>query len=593
MGATNGYIPLKIAVVTAIILAIVCWVLARFKVFKKLSLSYKFKTRSAYALIAVGILALLLLPILVLHDYSVVDTIAAYCVGPVMIAIAIILLKKFKKEQIDEALGIHRATQTTDYGSAKWSSINEFKSVNTGQDEPKGYWLSEGFIRSKWGHFATVAPSGQGKSSSFVIPNLLIEPVGSYVITDPKGEIAFITASAQKNAYNQRVFILDPWNEQGRMKAKHGLVSSGFNPFDFLKSNMELLPDYCDMISYYLLPPNPQAKEPFWDDRGRSLIKILLLHIITGCPPEEHNFWTLYKFLRNDTNSLAQLLADLKFNEAYDGLISLAANELSGLAAATTTFASVISNAQNATKIFESPQLRKSLSTSEFNPFDLADGNCTVYIVIPDTFMESHAAWLRMVIGLSLKAVNAKPNKRVTFLLDEFPYLGKMNDVVQAYAIGRSKNIAMWVFMQSLSQLKLIYGEDGMNAILSNVNVFQAFGLQDEYSKEFVSKMLGNTTRTKATTSFTDSGPGQPGSTSYGSDSYDFPLLTPDEVGRFPHIITVADKIKYPVVKQPYYKSLTDILRASPGSFTPNLTGKTDKWYELFISLADPPPMVV
>ncbi|MFN8290192.1 MAG: type IV secretory system conjugative DNA transfer family protein [Chitinophagaceae bacterium] len=491
--------------------------------------------------------------------------------------------------------------KNTDHGSAEWATPEQIKAAGIDTTD-QGLWLGDFYRRTKQGHLITIAGSGAGKNACLIIPNLLVNPFGSYVVTDPKGENACITARAQKES-GQKVYILDPWKQQERIGARHGIKSSGFNPFDFIKADPDELRDNCELVASYIVPDKPNSKEPFWDERARTLIKTCLMHIVTALPKEEHNFWTLYKMIRVSGDNWLGLLADLKLNDACDGLISIAAEEFIGMDQNGPTISGIRSNAQNATAIFESPQLRSSMEHSDFDPYTLSQGNSTVYVVIPERYLETHAAWLRLVIGLSLKAVNSRPNKRVNFLMDEFAVLGKMKDVQNAFAFSRGQNVSIWAFAQSLSQLKEIYHEEGMNNFLANAAVFQAFGVKDQYTKEYVSKWLGDATYIKATqTVGTSSNRNQGGSsngTSQGTSysSFGRNLLTPEEIEKTPIIITITEGIKFPIKKMGYWENRFDgmdwrdkrldeenrkLLKA--GKVPPDLR-------EIFAQRADPRPM--
>ena len=363
--------------------------------------------------------------------------------------------------------------------------------------------------------------------------------------------------------------------------------------------DMDELRDSCEQIASFLIPDKPDVKDPYWNDRARAMIKVLLMHIVTACPPDEHNFWTLYKMLRVSGDNWLNLVLDMKNSKAADGLVSVAAEEFLGLDPNGSNFTGIRSSAQNATTIFESPQLRRSLEKSDFNPYDLTNGDCTVYVVIPERFLDTHSTWLRLVMGLCLKACNARPNKRVNFLLDEFAIMGKMKDIQRNYAFARGQNIVLWMFAQSLSQIKEIYGEDGMNAFLSNAAVFQCFGVKDQFTKEFVSKALGEETLVKASTSFSSSssasGDGSSSSTSYSS--FGRALLTPEEVEKFPDILCLSEGLKFAIERIAYFQNRFD---GKP--IDENWTEKDkaqikagrlpEDWREIFKDRADPAPRV-
>lgn len=487
------------------------------------------------------------------------------------------------------------AQLSIDHGSARWATLEEFNAAGNAPAD-KGLWLGDHHRRSKQGHLITIAGSGQGKNACIILPNLLVNPSGSYVVTDPKGENACITARNQKE-YLQNVFILDPWDEQKKIGAKHNIAASGFNPFDFIKKDLHELRDNCELVASYLVPENPNAKDPYWDDRARTLLRTCLMHIITDRPKEEHNFWTLYKMVRVSGDAWLSLLADMKLNDSLEGLISIAAEEFIGMDPTGSALTGIRSNAQNATTIFESSQIRQSLEKSEFDPYELSKGNCTVYIVLPERYLETHSAWLRLVVGLCLKAVNSRPDKRVNFFLDEFAVMGKMKDVQKAYAFGRGQNIVMWIFAQSLSQLKEIYGEDGMNTFISNAAIFQVFGVKDHYTVDYVSKALGDSTLIKTTQSMNNNG--KDISTGVSMQSFGRPLLTPEEVAKCDYIIVFADQLKFQMAKIGYYQNRFDGMnwrdpRLHPVNKKIIKSGKIPKdLREIFSDRADTPPRIL
>ena len=449
--------------------------------------------------------------------------------------------------EIEEKHNIAMQERSGDYGRSDYATIEEFKRINQPNPSKPGLWMGGYFYRSRHAHFVTIAPPREGKGTTLIIPNLLQKPIGSYVVTDPKGENACITARAQKE-YGQKVYILDPWDLQKDIGAKHGIEPCGFNPFDALRSNPRKLPDNCQMIAHYLVPQNPNAREPFWENRARSMIKILLVHILTARPIEEHNFWTLYKLLRVDRRGMAELLVEMGKNDAYDGLVSAASKEIYSLLETENTYGGVLTHAHDATTIFESPELRRSLMKSEFNPYDLPNGDCTLYICIPEDYLVSHSAYLKIVMGLCLKAVNNKANKQVNFFIDEAAVLGHFNEIPDiGYAFGAGQNIYMWTFWHSIGAIKKIYGDSGANDIIGKSRVFQVFGINDLETAKHISETLGNKTRVKYRES---NRPEEQGT----YESFDYPLTRPEEILDEPKMICFAEGKKIKVERIPYFR---------------------------------------
>jgi type IV secretion system protein VirD4 len=182
----------------------------------------------------------------------------------------------------------------TSFGSASFTPAEILAGaglIYIPESNGKYLYIGGGYFNSLEGHLLTVAGSRSGKGVSIIVPNLLLPNLDSFLVTDPKGELAFMTAKFQSQALGKKVIILDPWGEQKRLGAKHGIPASGFNPLDFIKANPEELSDGCGLVADMIVPNNPNAKEPFWDNSARAIIKVYLMHLITKYPEKEHNLY--------------------------------------------------------------------------------------------------------------------------------------------------------------------------------------------------------------------------------------------------------------------------------------------------------------
>jgi len=61
----------------------------------------------------------------------------------------------------------------------------------------------------------------------------------------------------------------------------------------------------------------------------------------------------------------------------------------------------------------------------------------------------------------------------ILFLLDEFPRLGKIDSITSGLATLRSKKIQIALFVQSKSQLNVIYGKD-MSEVIVDICSYKA-----------------------------------------------------------------------------------------------------------------------
>lgn len=493
-----------------------------------------------------------------------------------------------------------RNDKATIHGSAEFSDFNNFNQKYNGLsnaemykqfEEQGGYVISPNFAKYiPHTHAITVAGAGQGKGTTTIIPNLLTRPKDNWIILDVKGENAAITARFQQEA-GQEVFILDPFNVQRAINASHGLPTSGFNPLLTAKYlPQEEISDFAAMIAEMLVPESEShaAQDSFWTDSARNTIKTYILHLITerGISESDRHLGKLYEWFRLPQEEEIKLWVDMTYNPHT----KFGGNEIKSMAVtAEKTWAGIQAQARKSTAFLESPLIQKSLMASEFDPMSIQTRGTTVYVILPERNLNTHKPWLRIVFGTMLKLCNFVAKRRVNFLMDEFPILGRMDDFLRAFAFGRGQKISCWVFAQSLSQLKQIYGEDGLNTFISNSRLRQFFGVNDLYTQTYVSDLLGTTTEitstrnrgdssgssTNSNTSSTMLGPTSTGSgeqTTFGSSMGETEqiiqrkLMLPDEVGNLTSdFILFVDGDKYRVRKWPYYTP-----NVYPGRFDPN-----------------------
>jgi type IV secretion system protein VirD4 len=82
-------------------------------------------------------------------------------------------------------------------------------------------------------------------------------------------------------------------------------------------------------------------------------------------------------------------------------------------------------------------------------------------------------------------------NRPVLFLLDKFPRLGKIPAITDALATLRSKKITTCIIIQSLAQLKMIYGHDAQEVIADTCAFKAILGATDANTQEYFSKLVG------------------------------------------------------------------------------------------------------
>jgi type IV secretion system protein VirD4 len=139
--------------------------------------------------------------------------------------------------------------------------------------------------------------------------------------------------------------------------------------------------------------------------------------------------------------------------------------------------------------------------------------------------------------------VKSPPQHRVLFLLDEMAQLGTMQPLVKAISLMRGYHMTLWMILQDLGQLKSLYPDNLWQTFLSNSKVQQYFGVTDQETAEYVSKLAGETTIDVTSTTegrntgkshknIFDSTDSQGKNTGKTITEQIRPLLRPDEVRR-------------------------------------------------------------
>lgn len=435
----------------------------------------------------------------------------------------------------------------TEFGSAEFEPIP--KKYQERQDDDFnlvhfGVWGILGKNDKK--HLITIAPSRSGKGTCLIVPNLLANFSNSYVVLDIKGENAAISARVQKQM-GKDVVIIDPWGVQENIGATHGITPMAFNPLALLEGmNDEQLFEECTSIAELVAPMPKGTKDPFWINRARVLIRGLLLHHIKTETPANWSLMAVYKVLRLSDTALMQFIFDATDTPlAADDL-----NQFKGKGADDKMFSSILSSAQEATEFIRNISKGGGVA---FNPKQLNEKPTAVYVCIPERAIETNYQWLRLVIGLCVRAISEnvknKQVERTVFLLDEAHYLGNMPEIRKALATSATYGICLWQFYQDIGQVQAAYGDYWYSVM--NVGVQQFYKISDLNTQKYVSELLGDHTLELTNVSVNATGGQSTNQSVTGAK-----LVTPEQVGKMSQIITRIDNKTCLLSAIPYYDKI-------------------------------------
>jgi type IV secretion system protein VirD4 len=332
------------------------------------------------------------------------------------------------------------------------------------------------------GHLITVAGTRAGKGTGQIIPNLLMIPRPMFVI-DPKGENYAITADARRRM--GPVYRFDPF----RVTEAHDPATpfARYNPLHFVRDGSD-----ATSLAAMLLgdpPRDASGNARFFYSAALNLLRALLLYVSRSDLP---TLGVARETIGLPETQLAEALALL----AGDPDPVVARNVNIYLTGSPEMRGSILAEVSNGLALWDEKQIEDATATSDFNLEDMKRQIMTVYVVLPLDKMESHRALLRMMVSQFYSAMirDGKPARFPVFaLIDEFPALGRMEEIVRALGAIAGYNVRLWLFAQDVFRLRSLYGEDA-NTIFANCLTQSFFGISDGETANWLSQQLGSRT---------------------------------------------------------------------------------------------------
>lgn len=370
------------------------------------------------------------------------------------------------------------------HGDAKWASehdlkksgLREKKGLLLGQDK-KGYLIADGYQ-----HVLLFAPTGSGKGVGFVIPNLLFWQ-DSAIIHDIKLENYELTSGYRQRKMKQQVYLWNPASPTG--------ISHCYNPIDFVSDEIGKMVDDVQKIANLLLP-----EQEFWQNEARSLIVGVMLYLLAD-DTKVKSFGEIVRTLRSDdvVYNLAVVLDTLGKDIHPVAYMNIAAF----LQKADKERSGCISTANSSLELWSNPLIDSTTAKSDFDVNNFKRKPTTVYVGLTPDNIHRLQPLMKIFYQQTSAAMSQKmPTKEdkfgVLYLLDEFPTLGKMEQIQAGIAYFRGYKLRLFLIIQDTQQLKGTYEESGMNSFLSNSTYRITFAANNVETANLISQLIGNKT---------------------------------------------------------------------------------------------------
>ncbi|MCA8890411.1 MAG: IncP-type conjugal transfer protein TraG [Hyphomonas sp.] len=498
------------------------------------------------------------------------------------------------------------------FGSARWAEGRDLR--KSGLLKPAGVFLGQAqgaYLRHDGpDHVMAFAPTRSGKGVGLVVPTLLSWP-HSVLVHDIKGENWQLTSGWRSEFSHCLRF--DPTD----------VASAHFNPLMEVRKGPCEVRDVQNIADILVDPQGKLGDLGHWVDKANSLLVGVILHVLYA--EREKTLARVASFLADPDRTFRTTLSImLRTNHLGTGeaprvhpvvaetareLMNQSENELSG----------VLSTALRFLSLYRDPVIAEVTSRSDFRIEDLVSGDrpLSLYLVVPPSDLSRTKPLMRLILNqvgrrltehldvrpsvlargksLALNILGAcgllapqvsvaepKSRRRVLFMLDEFPALGRLDFFESALAYMAGYGLKAFLIAQSLNQIEKAYGPS--NAILDNCHVRVAFATNDERTAKRISDALGTKTEQRAMKNY--AGHRLAPWLSHKMVSRQETarqLLTPGEVMQLPsdqELVLVAGSPPVRAMKLRYYedRNFTERLKEAP-DFAACITGaRVDDW---------------
>ncbi|PEB42271.1 VirD4-like conjugal transfer protein, CD1115 family [Bacillus pseudomycoides] len=329
-----------------------------------------------------------------------------------------------------------------------------------------------------------IGPSGSGKGQTHVFPNLINIRNQSQIVIDVKGENWHMTHQLKV--------------DQGYKVGKLDFVDFkgwGFNPMSFVK-NDEDAQKLADITAKNSLS---DSKEDYFQERARTLLKVMIVYTKTNFSPENANFDSLIstfdKYIASEKIYDEWIEEQDQEDVGVQGIRSFF-NSLTG-----KTRSSVTSNFDSLISLYRLEKVREMTKKSDFEFEDFVNDKYVLYIKIAiptNPYMGITSAFFTQMIDAFFTIARKSPISQlptpVNFLLDEFPNIGKIEGYSETLSLCRSYLINMTTIIQDLSQVEKMYGKEIFKNILANHDTKLVLRVNEPSTAKYFSDYFGETT---------------------------------------------------------------------------------------------------
>ena len=362
-------------------------------------------------------------------------------------------------------------------------------------------------------HALVLATTRVGKTTFFISPN--IQFLGNCInrpsmfITDPKGELyGHNSKFLESRGYNIFVFNLDEptksfkYNPLGVVwDFYHIYIETGDTAY--LDDAEALLREVAATVAPVV------GNDPTWDIGAQNIIQGICLAMLEdsnipeyGMTKEKFTLWQVLNILTQGTDNLRDFaLRRPKTSLAKKRLSQYVDNN------AKETLGSFMVTTTNKLNQYVDTGMTYLMSDTELNLDEISSKPYAIFCITPDDNTARHPLavlfasqiykYLIHIAKIEQKknpSLGQKLPNEFYFILEEFGNFPKMDCIEQMLSIGGGRRIWTCIVLQSLSQIRKVYGKEAAETILNNLKLQIYMGTTENETNKYYSDFFGSKT---------------------------------------------------------------------------------------------------
>ncbi len=390
--------------------------------------------------------------------------------------------------------------------------------------------------------------TGMGKSSIYLIPNVLNLKNASTVITDPAGEIYRIT-SGYLRSIGYKIKVLNLSDVSGSLH---------FNPIQRCNTYTEIM-KLSEILIDSAYPKD--SDDAFWKNSAKSIIS-LLIRCVKEREAGVQNLREIYNMLNlfgADQNTINALMVEHLDDDSFKEYKAFLAQD-------DKVLNSVLSTAKTALSKLSDPNIAEVTRNETLHFESLRHEKTALYLIVNEWEVNYFSFILSVFYQQMFSYCMNFPSNDTSYLpifyfLDEFGNSGKIPNFSTIISSIRKKRCHISIVLQDFEQIVNIYGKSDASVILNGGCASRIFfaGLALSTTEE-VSRLLG-----KKTVLYKEKGATGRNNTSDLERETGRSLMNPDEIRTMPVNKLLYLYSNYPaayLTSKPWYKNSTLIKRS-------------------------------